>query len=144
MVGTAAPASSSASSSLSTASVKSSSPHSSATKPVPLPVTTETTFKCNPCDLFFKNGKGLKIHIGKKLKSSNLKTPEKERSISVLEEPILTLTPVTEDSREEINIPLAESTFNAEGDEAGQSEECLRVLGAQIPIPKTPALKKLL
>ena len=33
----------------------------------------------------------------------------------------MTLTPVAEDSREEVNIPLAESAFNAEGDEVGHS-----------------------
>ena len=44
-----------------------------------------------------------------------------EQSTSVCEEPSLTLTPVAEDSREEVNIPLAESAFNAEGDEVGHS-----------------------
>ena len=82
---------------------------------------TETKFKCNHCELFLKNNKGLKIHIGNTHKSFKFKTPEKERRTSVF----LTLTLVTEDSKEEVNIPLAESTFNAEGDEVGLSHEFL-------------------
>ena len=93
MARTAAPASSATSSSSSTASVISSSSHSSVTEPVASPVSTENKFKCNHCELIFKNDKGLKIHIGKTHKSCIFKTPEKERSISVSEEPILTLTP---------------------------------------------------
>ena len=95
---------------------------------------TETTFKCNHCEFFFKNCKGLKIHIGKTHKSSNLKIPTKEQSTFVLEEPTLTLTSVTENSREEINTPFVEFTINAEGDEVGQHQEYPKLLGTQVQI----------
>ena len=88
------------SASSSPASVISSS-HSSTTEPVVSPPLTESSFKCNHCDLAFKNDKGLKIHIGKTHKSLDLKTPEKERSISVIEEPSLNLTPVNSCRRED-------------------------------------------
>ena len=65
------------------------------------PPLTESSFKCNHCDLAFKNDKGLKTHIRKTHKSFDLKTPEKEQSISVIEEPILNLTPVKSCRRED-------------------------------------------
>ena len=88
------------SASSSSASVISSS-HASTTEPVAYPPPTECSFKCNNCDLTFKNDEGLKIHIGKTHKSFDLKTPEKERSISVIEEPSLNLTPVNSCRRED-------------------------------------------
>ena len=36
-------------------------------------------FKCTECDLFFKTGKDMQIHIGKSHKSEALSTPENER-----------------------------------------------------------------
>ena len=98
---TTVPASAATSSSSLTDSVMSSSSNSSATEPVLLPVTTETSFKCNHCEESFKTDKGLRIHIGKVHKHFPLKTPEKERSISIVEEPNLTLTPSKLLGREE-------------------------------------------
>ena len=43
------------------------------------------------CEFSFKNEKGFKNHIWKPNKL--LRTPEKERSFSVAEEPVLTQTP---------------------------------------------------
>ena len=66
----------------------------------------EQVFKCKHCELCFKNEKGLNIHIGKAHKV--LKTPEKERSPYVAEEPVLTLTPTPVSGRaheEEIYSP---------------------------------------
>ena len=88
------------SASSSSASVISSS-HSSNTEPVVSPSPTENSFKFNHCDLAFKNDKGLKIQKGKTHKSFDLKTPEKERSISVIEEPSLKITRVNSCRRED-------------------------------------------
>ena len=62
----------------------------------------EQVFKCNHCAHCFKNEKVLKIHIGKAHKL--LRTPEKERSPSVAEEPVLTLTPTPVSGREQEDI----------------------------------------
>ena len=59
----------------------------------------EQVFKCNHCELFFKNNKGLKIHIGKA--HNVLKTPEKERRPSVAVECELTLSPTPVYGREQ-------------------------------------------
>ena len=62
---------------------------------------TEKVFKCNNCDVVFKNEKGLKIHNGKAHKSALIETPEKERSASFVEETNLTQTPIKGSIREE-------------------------------------------
>ena len=61
----------------------------------------KSLFKCNHCDVTFKSEKGLNIHIGKSHKLIIQITPEKERSASLLEEPLLTLTPNKVDREED-------------------------------------------
>ena len=60
----------------------SSSSDSSTTEPVESPMSTENIFKCNHCELVFKNNKGLKIHIGRTHKSINL-NPLKRSKVSL-------------------------------------------------------------
>ena len=62
---------------------------------------TEILFKCNQCDLIFKNNKGLKIHVGKAHKVVVQQTPEKERSNSLPKELSLSLTPIKNKRDEE-------------------------------------------
>ena len=58
-------------------------------------------FKCNHCDLSFKNKKGLRIHVGKAHNVVLQETPEKERSNSLSEELSLSLTPIKSKRDEE-------------------------------------------
>ena len=54
------------------------------------------------CEFCFKNEEGFKIHIWKPNKL--LRTPEKERSFFVAEEPVLTQTPSPVSCREQEDI----------------------------------------
>ena len=69
----------------------------------------EPTFQCEHCENSFKTENGLKIHIGKShkdLKSSL--TPEKVRDTT--KEPSLTVSPVRDTGREEIQTEEGEET----------------------------------
>ena len=82
MAKTAAPATSATFSSSSTASVISSSSHSSATEPVPTPMSTENLSKCNHCEETFKNDKCIRIHLGKSHKEQ-LRDEEEDKSLDL-------------------------------------------------------------
>ena len=60
---------------------------------------SSSEFKCTQCDSLFKSGEELKIHIDDMHASSELKTPEKERSHPPTSD--LSLTPVLGEGREE-------------------------------------------
>ena len=60
---------------------------------------SSSEFKCTQCDSLFKSGEELKIHIDDMHASSELKTPEKERSHPPTSD--LSLSPVLGEGREE-------------------------------------------
>ena len=115
MAKTAAPATSATSSSSSTASVISSSSHSSATEPVPTPMSTENLSKCNHCEETFKNDKCIRIHLGKSHKEQ-LRDEEEDKSLD--------LSLVNQAKDEKIySPPLANSTILS-GLEDAQASLC--------------------
>ena len=72
--------------------------------------------------LGFKNKKGLKIHIGKH--HELLRTPEKERSPSVAEEPVLTQTPTPVSGREQEDIKSSQEDIIASDEPEPPCEMC--------------------